>query len=141
MEYELYPDGCSDMRAHVVVTSYEAPVDDQSRSFFHKIKWAGLIVDEGQRLKNDKNLLYSALGVLKVPFCVLLTGMVCNPSLNLFAEYFSGTPLQNNKRELFNLLQFLNGTINAAELDEKYADLTNENLAELHKMIRPVFLR
>jgi chromodomain-helicase-DNA-binding protein 4 len=74
MDYELYPEGCSDLRAHVVVTSYEAPVDEYSRSFFKKIKWAGLIVDEGQRLKNDENLLYVALKALKTPFQVLLTG-------------------------------------------------------------------
>ncbi|CZT41245.1 related to CHD1-transcriptional regulator [Rhynchosporium secalis] len=125
MEYELYPDGCSDLRAHVVVTSYEAPVDDHSRSFFKKIKWAGMIIDEGQRLKNDENLLYVALKAVKAPFQVLLTG----------------TPLQNNKRELFNLLQFLDNSINAAELDEKYAELTKENLPELHELIRPFFLR
>ncbi|KAI9740866.1 MAG: hypothetical protein M1818_004471 [Claussenomyces sp. TS43310] len=125
MKYELFPDGCSDLRAHVVVTSYEAPVDDNSRSFFKKIKWAGMVIDEGQRLKNDQNLLYRALSELKVPFRALLTG----------------TPLQNNKRELFNLLHFLDTTVNAAELDEKYAELTNANLLELHNMIRPFFLR
>ena len=76
MEYELYPDGSSDMRAHVVVTSYDAPVDDYSKTFFKRVKWAGLIVDEGQRLKNDKNLLYGALSALKVPFRVLLTGVI-----------------------------------------------------------------
>lgn len=75
MNYELYPDGCSDMRAHIVVTSYEAPVSDDSRAFFRKIKWAGMIIDEGQRLKNDENLLYVALKALKVPFRVLLTGL------------------------------------------------------------------
>ena len=75
MDYELYPDHCSDLRAHVVVTSYEGPVEDSSRSFFRKIKWAGMIVDEGQRLKNDGNLLYGALMTLKVPFQVLLTGL------------------------------------------------------------------
>jgi len=74
MQYELFPDGCKDMRAHVVVTSYEGPVDDHSRAFFRRIKWAGMIVDEGQRLKNDENLLYLALTALKVPFQVLLTG-------------------------------------------------------------------
>ena len=125
MEYELYPDGCRDLRAHVVVTSYEAPVDSHSRSFFRRIKWAGMIVDEGQRLKNDENLLYVALKAVKAPFQVLLTG----------------TPLQNNKRELFNLLQFLDTSINAAEMDEKYAELTKENLPELHELIRPFFLR
>jgi len=125
MEYELFPDNCKDMRAHVVVTSYEGPVDDSSRPFFRKIKWAGMIVDEGQRLKNDENLLYLALKALKVPFQVLLTG----------------TPLQNNKRELFNLLQFLDSSINAAELDEEYEELTNENIPKLHELIRPFFLR
>jgi SNF2 family DNA or RNA helicase len=74
MDYELFPNRCSDMRAHVVVTSYEAPVGENSRAFFKRIKWAGMIVDEGQRLKNDENLLYAALTALKVPFQVLLTG-------------------------------------------------------------------
>lgn len=91
MEYELYPDGCSDLRAHVVVTSYEAPVDEYSRSFFKKIKWAGLIVDEGQRLKNDENLLYVALQALKTPFQVLLTGQFvqryCRTSTKLLLRY------------------------------------------------------
>lgn len=58
----------------MVVTSFEAPVDDHSRLFFQKIRWAGMVIDEGQRLKNDKNLLYGALTALKVPFRVLLTG-------------------------------------------------------------------
>ncbi len=124
-KYELYPDGCTDLRAHVVVTSYEGPVDDHSKPFFRKVKWAGMIVDEGQRLKNDGNLLYVALQALKIPFQVLLTG----------------TPLQNNKRELFNLLQFLDSSINAAKLDAKYEELTKENLPELHDLIRPYFLR
>jgi chromodomain-helicase-DNA-binding protein 4 len=73
LNYELFPDDCPDLRAHIVITSYEAPVDDHA--FFHRIRWAGLIVDEGQRLKNDKNLLYGALTNLKVPFRVLLTGL------------------------------------------------------------------
>lgn len=74
MKYELYPDGCTDMRAHVVITSYETPVDPYERQFFRRIKWTGLIVDEGQRLKNDTNLLYGALEDLRIPFRVLLTG-------------------------------------------------------------------
>lgn len=125
MKYELYPDGCSDMRAHIVVTSFDAPTDDHSRQFFKKIKWAGLIVDEGQRLKNEKNQLYTALTDLNVPFRVLLTG----------------TPLQNNKRELFNLLHFIDNKLNAAQLDEEYEELNDANLSQLHDLIRPYFLR
>lgn len=52
-----------------------------------------------------------------------------------------GTPLQNNKRELFNLLQFLDASINAARLDEEYDVLTKDNLPDLHDLIRPFFLR
>ena len=70
-KYELFPGGSKDMKAHIVVTSYEAPVNDP---FFKKIQWTGLIVDEGQRLKNEENQLYVALQSLKVPFQVLLTG-------------------------------------------------------------------
>lgn len=81
------------MRAHVVVTSYEGPVEDSSKYFFKKINWAGMIVDEGQRLKNDENLLYAALLALKTPFQVLLTGLfrfLCAlsfSSANLFERY------------------------------------------------------
>lgn len=86
----MFPDGRSELAAHIIVTSYEAPVDD--RQFFNKIKWAGMIVDEGQRLKNDKNLLYHALLDMKIPFRVLLTGKqhdfyISGPSTNNMARY------------------------------------------------------
>ena len=74
MKYELFPEGPTDMRAHVVVTSYEAPVSDTL--FFKRIKWVGMVVDEGQRLKNDKNQLYTTLKSLRIPFQALLTGEV-----------------------------------------------------------------
>jgi hypothetical protein len=74
MQCEMYPDGGRDLRCHIVVTSYEAPADDTSKRFFRSVPWAGLIVDEGQRLKNDKNQLYEALSALDVPFKILMTG-------------------------------------------------------------------
>lgn len=52
-----------------------------------------------------------------------------------------GTPLQNNPRELFNLLQFLDTSLNAKELEEQYTDLTKENVSRLHDLLRPFFLR
>jgi chromodomain-helicase-DNA-binding protein 4 len=125
MKYELLPGKDKDLRCHVVVTSYETPSDDSCKRFFKSINWAGLIVDEGQRLKNDKNLLYEALNSLGIPFRILLTG----------------TPLQNNTRELFNLLQFLDNSINASNLELEYAELTKENVPKLHDLIRPFFLR
>ena len=126
-KHELFPENAktTDLRCHVVVTSYDAAQDETCQRVFKKINWAALIVDEGQRLKNDKNILYNALSAVKIPFKVLLTG----------------TPLQNNQRELFNLLQFLDTSVNAEDLEEKYAMLTKENVPELHTMLRPFFLR
>ncbi|KJY00598.1 hypothetical protein TI39_contig322g00010 [Zymoseptoria brevis] len=123
--YELYPENSKDLRCHIVVTSYDAAADENCRKFFRGVAWQGLIVDEGQRLKNDKNQLYSALSALKTPFKILLTG----------------TPLQNNQRELFNLLHFLDDTKNAAELEEEFQDLDQDNITRLHDLIRPYFLR
>ncbi|KAL8862594.1 MAG: hypothetical protein Q9178_001092 [Gyalolechia marmorata] len=124
-KYELFPGKDKDLRCHIVVTSYDAAQDDDFRKVFRRINWQALIVDEGQRLKNDKNILYSSLSALKAPFKVLLTG----------------TPLQNNPRELFNLLQFLDTSIDAAELEQQYTELTKENVPRLHDMLRPFFLR
>ncbi len=73
-KYELFPGGAKDLRCHVVVTSYDAAQDIEFRKVFRGVHWAGLVVDEGQRLKNDKNILYGALNGLRIPFKVLLTG-------------------------------------------------------------------
>ncbi|KAK4463967.1 putative Chromodomain-helicase-DNA-binding protein [Cladorrhinum samala] len=125
INYELFPNRCRDMKAHVVIMSYDSAKDSETKSRFSSVKWAGLIVDEAQALKNDENGLYKALHALNIPFKLLLTG----------------TPLQNNKRELFNLLQFIDPEKRAEELDEKFANITSENLPELHEIIRPYFLR
>ncbi|PNS19140.1 hypothetical protein CAC42_1876 [Sphaceloma murrayae] len=123
--YELFPRGAKELRAHVVVTSYDAAQDDNCKRFFRSVPWQGLIVDEGQRLKSDKTNLYGALLTLKVPFRILLTG----------------TPLQNNARELFNLLQFLDQSYKAADMELAYEDLDNQKIIKLHETIRPFFLR
>jgi superfamily II DNA or RNA helicase len=124
LQYELFPNG-SEMKAHVVIMSYDSAKDNDTRLRFSKTKWAGLVVDEAQALKNDNNTLYKALHALRIDFKLLLTG----------------TPLQNNKRELFNLLQFIEPSMNAERLDEQFAQITSENLPELHNLIRPYFLR
>ncbi|KAL1801572.1 hypothetical protein ACET3X_001914 [Alternaria dauci] len=124
-KYEMYPENTKDLRCHIVVTSYDAAADDNCRRFFKGVGWAGLVVDEGQRLKNDKSQLYTALTAVRAPFRLLLTG----------------TPLQNNARELFNLLHFLDDTIDAEQLEEQYAEMTAENIRELHDQIRPFILR
>src|SRR6185436_4905567 len=79
----------------------------------------------GQRLKSDKSILYNSLISLKVPFRILLTG----------------TPLQNNARELFNLLQFLDDSLKAEQLEAEYSEMNPETVKKLHGLIRPFILR
>ncbi|KAK1593200.1 SNF2 family domain-containing protein [Colletotrichum navitas] len=124
-EFELFPNRSQNIKAHVVVMSYDSAQDDRTKHKFSSVQWAGLVVDEGQRLKNDKSLLYTALRSMRFPFRLLLTG----------------TPLQNNKRELFNLLQFIDPTQNAEKLDEEFNELNGQNLPELHSRIKQYFLR
>ena len=84
-KYELFPGGCKELKCHIVVTSYDAAQADECKRFFRSVSWAGLIVDEGQRLKNDNNLLYAALSVLKAPFKVLLTGNTSQITTSILA--------------------------------------------------------
>jgi len=114
-----------DIKAHVVVASYESIVEEKTRKSLLHVPWQGLVVDEGQRLKSDRNQVYEILSKFRFPFKILLTG----------------TPLQNNARELFNLLQFLDESVDAAEMETKYANLTQENVPELHETLRKFLLR
>ncbi|KAK6530906.1 hypothetical protein TWF281_007740 [Arthrobotrys megalospora] len=127
-KYELFSSTPSssarDLKCHIVVSSYQAIAEHSTT--LKSVPWQVLIVDEGQRLKSDETILYKELWSFKFQHKVLLTG----------------TPLQNNIRELFNLLQFLDPTkINARELEERFGEVNSENLHELHEMIRPFFLR
>jgi superfamily II DNA or RNA helicase len=126
-KYEMFSGSgsASSLSAHIIVTSYETMMDDAAKRMFSSIPWAALVVDEGHRLKNDRNQIYGALSKIKFPFKILLTG----------------TPLQNNVRELFNILQFVDPSKNAQELEEQFSDLTKESVIEVHEMIRPFFLR
>ena len=123
--YELFPKKDGVLRCHVVVTSYDAAQDAQCQRVFNRITWTALVVDEGQRLKNDKNLLYQALTNIKVSFTVLLTG----------------TPVQNNPRELFNLLAFLDKSLDAEKLEEENKELTQDKVEKMHTMLKSFVLR
>lgn len=123
-KYELFRENQKDVKCHVVITSYEG-AQGAAMKGLRRIHWQTLVVDEGQRLKNDEGLLYQALSALRIPFKLLLTG----------------TPLQNNQRELFNLLQFLDPSKNAQALEVEYQVLNKENIVKLHNLLRPFFLR
>ncbi len=55
------------------------------------VEWEVFCIDEGQRLKNAQSKLFQLCSSIRAKFKLLL----------------SGTPLQNNFDELYNLLEFL----------------------------------
>lgn len=125
-EYELIHKDTSGqpLKVHIVITSYNTIETDSA--LLKRYHWACLVVDEGQRLKNDESILFRLLSEFKVNHRILLTG----------------TPLQNNTKELFNLLQFLDPkNMNAAKLEEHFDIEKQESLTELHLMLQPYFLR
>ncbi|KAL0252058.1 hypothetical protein GEMRC1_001270 [Eukaryota sp. GEM-RC1] len=81
--------GRKPLRFNICFTAYDQIVNNSS--FFKKVKWQSIIVDEAHRLKNNESKLFKCLKEFNYAHSVLLTG----------------TPLQNNLDELFNLLHFI----------------------------------
>uniref|UniRef100_A0A0G4G8N8 Uncharacterized protein n=1 Tax=Chromera velia CCMP2878 TaxID=1169474 RepID=A0A0G4G8N8_9ALVE len=79
--------------ANVVLTTYEFVTRD--KNFLGSRPWHCLVVDEGHRMKNSKSKIHSVLRDFKSKYRLLL----------------SGTPLQNDLKELWSLLNFLLPTV------------------------------
>ncbi|KAI6104072.1 SNF2 family DNA-dependent ATPase [Pisolithus croceorrhizus] len=114
---------------HVLITTYETVTNNRDFAvvFRNVPRWEVLVVDEGQRLKSDTNLLFRKLNELNVMHRVIMTG----------------TPLNNNIRELFNLMNFLDADQwNDLETLAKEYEVLNEDLVrQLHARLKPYFLR
>lgn len=110
----------------VLLTTYEQVVTDIEH--LENFKWEMLIVDEAHRLKNRNARLFLKLRLLDYSHCVLLTG----------------TPLQNNITELWNLMHFLEPD-EFPSLDEfhsRVGDVENaDEAATLHCILKPFLLR
>ncbi|KAI8344186.1 P-loop containing nucleoside triphosphate hydrolase protein [Chlamydoabsidia padenii] len=127
-EYEIFRNGRghNQISCHAVVMTYESALADMNK--FTKLDiWPYLIVDEAQRLKNKSSLLFKKLADIKTDNRVLLTG----------------TPLQNNISELINIMNFVDPSTfkDVAEISEEYAELNHENVQQLHRQLKPYFLR
>ncbi|KAG7099004.1 hypothetical protein E1B28_000889 [Marasmius oreades] len=114
---------------HVLVTTYEAITNkaDFTSVFKNQPRWEVLVIDEGQRLKNDTSLLFKKLNELNTSQRVIMTG----------------TPLNNNIRELFNLMNFLDPERwkDLQALEKEHEELTEALVKQLHVRLRPYFLR
>lgn len=110
------------IKCHVVVATYESALDG---SKLRDLFWPVLVVDESQRLKNDESLLFRTLRSMKLDHIVLL----------------SGTPLQNNLRELLNIMNFIQPDGFHGNEAKNYEEMTTAQVEELHSRLRPHFLR
>ena len=104
----------------IVVTTYEMLVSEVNW-FKRKYVWTSIVVDEGHRLKNEKSQLAEKLRTVPSLTKVILTG----------------TPLQNNLRELWALLHYLVPDIFTPSTGEAF-----EEGFDLHKgLINSAMLR
>jgi len=126
----------------ILITSYEIAMNDQSH--LKRYNWKLMVVDEGHRLKNTQSKLLTTLKSFPTENRLLLTG----------------TPLQNNLRELWSLLNFLLPTVfDSLEKFERWFDFdsvlaleggkavllererTERLISKLHDVLHPFVLR
>lgn len=122
----------------VVLTTYEGI--NICKKELKRFSWKYIIVDEAHRLKNEASVLSRNLREYQTDLKILMTG----------------TPLQNNLRELWALLNFLlpevfddpeifelgsqidkNNTISAEEQEKKNVEL----IQSMHRILRPFILK
>ncbi|XP_078362236.1 chromodomain-helicase-DNA-binding protein 1-like isoform X2 [Oculina patagonica] len=114
---------------NVLLTTYEMCLREST--FLYKFHWKAMIIDEAHRLKNSKSALYQELAQFEKDFVVLLTG----------------TPIQNNLKELYSLLSFVSPEIFSLdaveEFVEQYTDIddSSEQNSELQNILSPFLLR
>lgn len=125
---------------NVVITTYEMAASKEDNKFMRKLRPDVCVYDEGHYLKNVKSQRYQ--GLIKIPanFRLLLTG----------------TPLQNNLRELVALLAFMLPSVfkeveedltfifkaKATTSDANHAALLSaQRIARARSMLTPFVLR
>ncbi|ODV81372.1 uncharacterized protein CANTADRAFT_58207 [Suhomyces tanzawaensis NRRL Y-17324] len=117
----------------VVIASYEIVIKEKAT--FKKFDWEYIVIDEAHRIKNEESLLSQIIRMFHSKNRLLITG----------------TPLQNNLRELWALLNFILPDVFAdnesfdewfqggrsEETDESQEDI----VSQLHKVLKPFLLR
>ncbi|CBQ68153.1 related to helicase-dna-binding protein [Sporisorium reilianum SRZ2] len=115
------------IKFHVVVAS-DTSVRIDSLPLRKVEHWDVVIVDEGQNLKSGKSILMKRLNEMQADHRIIMTG----------------TPLNNNVTELFNLLNWLEPGgqwKDVKALESEYSVLKPEVIEDLQKRLKPYFLR
>ncbi|RKF56693.1 putative DNA helicase INO80 [Erysiphe neolycopersici] len=125
-----------DSAFHVLITSYQLVVSDVS--YFQKMKWQYMILDEAQAIKSSQSSRWKVLLSFNCRNRLLLTG----------------TPIQNNMQELWALLHFIMPSLfdSHDEFSEWFSKdieshaqsntkLNEDQLKRLHMILKPFMLR
>lgn len=114
----------------ICVTSYETCMAEKTH--LRKFAWQYIVIDEAHRIKNENSLLSQIMRTFTCRNRMLITG----------------TPLQNNLRELWALLNFLLPDIFTTfeEFDEYLQGNGGQEdqdavISQLHAVLRPFLLR
>lgn len=115
----------------VILTTYEVIIKEKTA--LQKLKFEYLILDEAHRIKNDQCVLSQVLRKFHTEHRLLLTG----------------TPLQNNLKELWALLNFLMPKLFDSEEEFNELFMSNSDdpksqdmvIKQIHRLLRPFMLR
>mgnify|MGYP001565578743 CR=1 FL=1 len=117
------------LKFDVIITTYDMVMREFSA--IQRINWVYLALDEAHKLKNDEGLLHSTLSKISSLFRLLITG----------------TPLQNNLKELWALLNFLSPTLfNDSTPFVKWFNAADGScddtvVSQMHRLLSPLMIR
>lgn len=128
--YEMWCDGVDKLvKPDVILSSYEHVMRDSA--FFQSIEWETMVIDEAHRMKGTKGATRTCIAGIPCQWMLLLTG----------------TPVQNNIKELFGLLNLLDPKQYSDEDDflEKFGrstdKMTPQQVLDLQRSLKPILLR
>ena len=115
---ELGNDGIKLHPFDVVITTYE--VFEKEVSWFRRaFVWRYVVLDEGHKIKNEKTLISQAVQGLSAEYRLVLTG----------------TPLQNNLKELWALLHFVMPEVFTENTQMKFTDAFDLTLGKVDRTV------
>lgn len=115
---ELDNDGETVHPYDIIVTTYE--VFEKEVSWFRRaFVWRYVVLDEGHKIKNEQTQISQALQGLSAEYRLVLTG----------------TPLQNNLKELWALLHFIMPEVFLMNTQTKFMDAFNLTLGKVDKKV------